>query len=76
MCIKEVKALDEMGFDLNVIEDRSRILLLETGLGRLAACSSIHLQLLDILHTAAVSVTRLRYVQAENREWLSGRSTG
>ena len=54
---KEVKeALDEMGFDLNVIEDQEP----DAETAALAVwqhASSIHLQRLDIPHTAAVSVT-------------------
>ena len=75
---KEVKeALDEMGFDLNVIEDQEPDAALGNGgLGRLAAC------FLDSLATLGYSGIRLRYplplryVQTENREWLSGRGTG
>ena len=55
---KEVKeALDELGFDLNVIEDQEPDPALGNGgLGRLAACFWIPWQHWDIAHMAAVSV--------------------
>ncbi len=56
---KEVKeALDELGFDLNVIEDQEPDAALGNGgLGRLAACFLDSLATLGYAHTAAVSVT-------------------
>ncbi len=56
---KEVKeALDEMGLDLNCIEDQEPDAALGNGgLGRLAACFLDSLQHLDMLHTAVESVT-------------------
>ena len=56
---KEVKeALDEMGIDLNVVEDQEPDAALGNGgLGRLAASSWIHLHLLDTQLTAVESVT-------------------
>mgnify|MGYP000750847106 CR=1 FL=1 len=75
---KEIaEALDEMGFDLNAIEDQEPDAALGNGgLGRLAAC------FLDSLATLGLSGIRLRYplplwyVQAEDQRWLSGRKTG
>ena len=68
---KEVKeALDEMGFDLNVIEDQEPDAALGNGGLPRFACN------------AWIFCIRLRYplplwyVQAENREWLSGGSAG
>ncbi len=52
--VREV--LDELGFDLNVIEDQEPDAGLGNGgLGRLAACSWIHWQHWNILHTDVVS---------------------
>ena len=56
---QEVKeALDEMGIDLNIVEDQEPDAALGNGgLGRLAACSLIHLLHWDIRHMAAASAT-------------------
>ena len=56
---KEVKeALDEMGIDLNVVEDQEPDAALGNGgLGRLELASWIHLHLLDTQLTAVESVT-------------------
>ena len=58
MARQEVReALDELGFDLNVIEDQEPDAALGNGgLGRLAAC---FLDSLATLHTAAASVTTM-----------------
>ena len=56
---KEVRdALDELGIDLNVVEDMEPDAALGNGgLGRLAACFLDSLATLAMRHTAAVSVT-------------------
>ena len=69
---KEVKeALDEMGIDLNVVEDQEPDAALGNGgLGRLAACIPW------IRSLRLWNPLPLRYVQTEDQRWLSGRSTG
>ena len=69
---KEVKeALEEMGIDLNVIEDQEPDPALGNGgLGRLAACNT------GICILWMRYPLPLWYVQAEDQRRLSGRSTG
>ena len=71
----EVKeALDELGFDLNVIEDQEPDAALGNGgLGRLAACFSGNPELCGLRLWYPLS---LRNVQTEDRGRLSGRGTG
>ena len=71
----EVKeALEELGCDLNVIEDQEPDAALGNGgLGRLAACFLDSLASLGYAAYGCGIRYRLRYVQAEDREWLPGR---
>ena len=74
---KEVKeALEEMGIDLNVIEDQEPDPALGNGgLGRLAACFLDSLATLGYASYGCYPLP-LWYVQAEDQRRLSGRSTG
>lgn len=75
---KEVaEALDELGVDLNLVEDQEPDPALGNGgLGRLAACFldfSCNLKLCGIRLWYSLS---LRYVPSGDPRWLSGRSAG
>ena len=74
---KEVKeALDEMGFDLNVIEDQEPDPALGNGgLGRLAACFMDSLATLGYRGLRLRYPLSLRYVQTEDQRRLSGGSS-
>ena len=71
---KEVKeALDEMGIDLNVVEDQEPDAALGNGgLGLLPGFTCISW----IRSLRLWNPLPLRYVQTEDQRWLSGRSTG
>ena len=75
---KEVKeALDELGLDLNVIEDQEPDPALGNGgLGRLAACFLDSLATLNYQRIRMWYPLSLRYVQTADQRRISGRSTG
>ena len=74
----EVKeALEELGFDLNCIEDQEPDPALGNGgLGRLAACFLDSLATLNYAAYGLRNPLPLRNVQTENPERLSDRGTG